>query len=50
MYDTDFGSIAKEIISSITPTPWNQEIINSWIEVAITCNSVDLYNTPDFYE
>lgn len=39
------GEQAKAILRDIKPTPYNQEIINSWIEVAVVENIWYLYNT-----
>ena len=47
MYKLNFGKMAKDIISSATFNNFNKEILDSWIEVAVSNNVNELYNTPD---
>lgn len=48
-YECDFGMMAKDILGSMTETPYNKEILDSWREVAVTYNVNLLYNTPEEY-
>lgn len=44
MYEADFGTMAKDILGNIKPTPYNREIIESWLEVAVTFNTQHLHD------
>ena len=46
-YSLDFGKLAKYAISNIKANPFNREMIDSWIKMAISNNVHELYNTPD---
>ena len=49
-YGLDFGKIAKDVISMSKATPYNKEMLESWIEVAVVNNVTALYNTADIIE